>query len=48
MGRCAGGVRMWLVGRTITPHFVILNLLQDNTQPQRVVLKQVQHDELLG
>jgi hypothetical protein len=30
------------------PLIVILNLFQDNRQRQFVVLKQVQHDELLG
>jgi hypothetical protein len=29
------------------PHFVILNLFQDNRRGQCVVLKQVQHDEEL-
>ena len=27
---------------------VILNLFQDNSSPDRVILKQVQHDELMG
>jgi hypothetical protein len=29
------------------PHFVILNLFQDNKPPSRVMLKQVQHNEIL-
>jgi hypothetical protein len=29
------------------PIVVILNLFQDNKPPSRVVLKQVQHDEVL-
>jgi hypothetical protein len=28
-----------------SPHFVILNLFQDNKQPSRVILKQVQDDD---
>ena len=28
------------------PPFVILNLFQDNKPPSRVMLKQVQHDEV--
>ncbi len=30
-----------------TPHFVILNLFQDNKPPSRVILKQVQDDDIL-
>jgi hypothetical protein len=29
----------------ISPHFVILNLFQDNKQPSRVILKQIQDDD---
>jgi hypothetical protein len=29
----------------ISPYFVILNLFQDNKQPSRVILKQVQDDD---
>jgi hypothetical protein len=31
-----------------TPSFVILNLFQDNKPPLRVMLKQVQHDDVLS
>jgi hypothetical protein len=32
----------------LSPTFVILNLFQDNALAPRVMLKQVQHDEVLS
>ena len=32
----------------VIPTFVILNLFQDNALTSRVMLKQVQHDEVLN